>query len=746
MTQETAKKAWADFKAGRWKNKIDTEDFIRTNFTGYNGDHSFLKGPTKRTQDLWKRCEQLLKQEFKKGGVLDIDTKTISTITSHRPGYIDKDKELIKGLQTDAPLKRAIKPFGGIRLVEKACSSYGYTLDPKVTEIFTRYRRTHNEGVFSIYSEKMREIRRSGVLTGLPDTYGRGRIIGDYRSVALYGLDILVRRKKADLHLTDEAAMSEAVIREREELSIQLQALNELKEMAASYGFDLTRPAENAREAIQWTYLAYLAAVKSQDGAAMSLGRMDSFFDIYLERDIKKGILKEESAQELIDDFTIKLRLVRHLRTPEYDELFAGDPTWITIVLGGMSKQPLVSKTSFRFLNTLTNLGPAPEPNLTILWDRALPEGFKQYCSSYSIDTSAIQYENDRLIRQYCGPDSGVACCVSAMAIGKQMQFFGARCNLAKAFLMSLNGGKDENTGIQIGPKISIPKGEFLKYRDVEKNFDLTLDWLAERYVRIMNIIHYMHDKYYYESLQMALHDTHVDRDMAFGIAGLSVVADSLSAIKYAKVRPVRNKQGITTSFQLTGDFPKYGNDDDKVDSIAAELVKKFIMKLKKHKAYRESRPTLSVLTITSNIVYGKKTGATPDGRKAGEPFAPGANPMHGRDTHGAIASLNSVAKLPYKYCRDGISNTFSIARTTLGKTQETKKNNLISILDGYFTKNGQHLNVNVHSKETLLDAMKNPSKYPQLTIRVSGYAVNFIKLSPAQQREVLARTIHESI
>ncbi len=747
MGLKAVEKAWTGFKSGQWKKEIHTDDFIRVNLTRYDGDFSFLKDQTERTKKLWKRCERLLQKEFENSGLLDIDTKTISTITSHKPGYIDKQHELIKGLQTDAPLKRAIKPFGGIKLVEKACNAYGYKLDPVVVEIFTKYRKTHNDGVFSVYSQEMRDIRRSGIITGLPDNYGRGRIMGDYRRIALYGADLLIERKKSDMQLTDESTMTEHVIREREELYLQIKALIQLKEMAVTYGFDIGRPAENAREAIQWTYLAYLAAVKSQDGAAMSFGRVDSFFDIYIERDIKKGLLDEEGAQELIDDFTIKLRLVRHLRTPEYNELFAGDPTWITLVLGGIGRGPhMVSKTSFRFLNTLSTLGPAPEPNLTILWSKSLPKGFKQYCASMSIVTSAIQYESDDLVRECFGDDCGIACCVSAMVIGKQMQFFGARCNLAKMLLMSLNGGKDENSGVQIGPEIPIPKGEILNYEEVEKNFDQMLDWLAERYVKTMNIIHYMHDKYYYEDLQMALHDTNVERDMAFGIAGLSVVADSLSAIKYAKVKAVRNKQGITTGFKIRGDFPKYGNDDGKVDSIAANLTKRFTMKLKSHKAYRDSRHTLSVLTITSNIVYGKKTGATPDGRLAGEPFAPGANPMHGRDTHGAIASLNSVAKIPYRYCRDGISNTFSIAKTTLGKTKETEEDNLISILDGYFGKGGQHLNVNVHSRETLVDAMKNPAKYPQLTIRVSGYAVNFIKLSPAQQREVLARTIHESM
>ena len=743
----TNEKAWDGFKPGTWQQRIDVEDFVKSNITRYSGSHAFLQGATKRTEALWGKCTALLKKEIEKGRVLDIDTKTISTITSHAPGYIDRENEIIVGLQTDAPLKRGIKPFGGIKLVEKACSAYGYKLDPLVSEIFTKYRKTHNDGVFSVYSEKMRELRRSGVITGLPDTYGRGRIIGDYRRPALYGVDAIIARKTEDMTLTDESAMTEYVIRKREELSMQIQALKDLKAMAKTYGFDLGRPAENAKEAMQWTYLSYLAAVKSQDGAAMSLGRMDSFFDAYLERDIKKGLLDEKKAQELIDDFTIKLRLVRHLRAPEYDALFAGDPTWITIVLGGMGGgSHMVSKTSFRFLNTLTTLGPAPEPNLTILWAKKLPDGFRKYCASQSIGTSAIQYENDDLIREYTGEDGGIACCVSAMAIGKQMQFFGARCNLAKTLLMALNGGRDEKDGTQIGPQLPPLKPGALDYQEVEENFDLMLDWLAERYVRVMNIIHYMHDKYYYEDLQMALHDTNVQRDMAFGIAGLSVVADSLSAIKYAKVEPVRDARGITKEFKIKGDFPKYGNDDDRADSIAAGLVKTFIMKLKAHRAYRDARHTLSVLTITSNIVYGEKTGATPDGRPAGAPFAPGANPMHGRDTHGAIASLNSVAKIPYVYCRDGVSNTFSISKSTLGKTESAKQDNLMNILDGYFSKGGQHLNVNVHARETLIDAMNHPEKYPQLTIRVSGYAVHFVKLSPQQQREVIARTIHESM
>jgi len=740
-------KAWEGFKPGIWQQRTDVESFVKSNITRYSQGSDFLEGPTQRTEKLWGKCRELLEKEQEKGRVLDIDTKTISTITSHKPGYIDRENELIFGLQTDAPLKRAIKPFGGIKLVEKACIAYGHKLDPSVAEIFTKYRKTHNDGVFSVYSEKMRELRRSGVITGLPDTYGRGRIIGDYRRPALYGADAIIARKTEDMTLTDESAMTEHVIRKREEISMQIQALKDLKAMAKTYGVDLGRPAENAREAIQWAYISYLAAVKSQDGAAMSLGRMDSFFDAYIERDIKKGLLDEKKAQELIDDFTIKLRLVRHLRAPEYDALFAGDPTWITIVLGGMGGgSHMASKTSFRFLNTLTNLGPAPEPNLTILWSKDLPAGFRKYCAAQSIGTSAIQYENDDLIREYTGEDGGIACCVSAMAIGKQMQFFGARCNLAKTLLMAINGGKDEKDGTQIGPQLPPLKPGPLDYAEVEENFDLMLDWLAERYVRVMNIIHYMHDKYYYEDLQMALHDTNVERDMAFGIAGLSVVADSLSAIKYAKVEPVRDERGITKEFRIKGDFPKYGNDDDRADSIAAGLVKRFIMKLKAHKAYRDSRHTLSVLTITSNIVYGEKTGATPDGRPAGAPFAPGANPMHGRDTHGAIASLNSVAKIPYVYCRDGVSNTFSISKGTLGKTENARQDNLISILDGYFGKGGQHLNVNVHARETLLDAMSHPEKYPQLTIRVSGYAVHFVKLSPEQQREVIARTIHESL
>ncbi len=739
---------WNGFKEGTWTTSVDVRQFIQKNYTPYEGDESFLTNATNKTTKLWNVVLELYKKEKDNGGVLDIDTKTISTITSHKPGYIQKDLEEIVGLQTDAPLKRAIMPFGGIRIVEKSCEAYGKKVDPEVDNIFHTIRKTHNDGVFDAYTPDVRAARTSHLLTGLPDGYGRGRIIGDYRRVALYGVDFLIDRKKDNLKYYDPDCFDEKVIREREELSEQIKALNELKQMAESYGFDISVPAKNAKEAIQWTYFAYLAAIKEQNGAAMSLGRTSTFLDIYIQRDINNGTLTEEQAQELMDHFVMKLRLVRFLRTPEYDELFSGDPVWVTESIGGMGidGRTLVTKNSFRILHTLETLGSAPEPNLTVLWSTRLPEGFKKYVTSLSIRTSSIQYENDDLMRRYWGDDYGIACCVSAMEIGKQMQFFGARCNLAKTLLYAINGGKDEISGKQVAPKFEPITSEYLNYDDVMEKFENMMDYVARIYIKALNTIHYMHDKYCYEKLEMALHDTHILRTMACGIAGLSVVADSLSAIKYAKVKTIRNENGLVVDYAIEGDFPKFGNDDDRVDEIATELVRTFIKKLSKHQTYRDAKTTLSILTITSNVVYGKNTGNTPDGRRAGAPFGPGANPLHGRDTHGALAALNSVSKLQYEYAEDGISYTFAITPKALGKSEDERVSNLVTMLDGYFARDAHHLNVNVFDRSLLLDAMDHPEKYPQLTIRVSGYAVNFTKLTREQQLDVINRTIQESI
>jgi len=738
---------WKGFSSGKWTQEINVRDFIQKNYTPYEGDESFLASPTEQTYKLWQQVTELMKQEREKG-ILDTDTKVVSTITSHAPGYIDKDLEKIVGLQTDKPLKRAIMPLGGIRVVKSALQAYGYQLDPQTEEIFTKYRKTHNDGVFDGYTREMRLARRSGIITGLPDAYGRGRIIGDYRRVALYGIDRLIGDKKQQLESLEVEYIQEPVIQLREEISEQIRALRELQEMAASYGFDISKPAANAKEAVQWTYFGYLGAVKEQNGAAMSLGRVSTFLDIYFERDLQKGDVTEAQLQEIIDHFVMKLRMVRFLRTPDYNELFSGDPTWVTEAIGGMGEdgRTLVTKNSFRFLHTLYNLGPAPEPNLSILWSERLPVNFKRFCAKVSADTSSTQYENDDLMRQYYGDDYGIACCVSAMRIGKQMQFFGARANLAKALLYAINGGKDEKSGEQIGPQFAPVTSEYLDYDEVKAKFDRFVDWLSKLYVNTLNVIHYMHDKYCYERLEMALHDRDILRTMACGVAGLSVVADAFSAMKYAKVKVIRNESGLAVDYEIEGDYPKYGNNDDQVDAIASNLVKDFMNKLRKHKTYRNAVPTQSVLTITSNVVYGKKTGNTPDGRKAGEPFAPGANPMHGRDTKGAIAALSSVAKLPYEHAQDGISYTFSIVPKALGKTNEDKVNNLAGMLDGYFHDGGHHVNVNVLDRETLLEAMDHPEKYPQLTIRVSGYAVNFIKLTREQQLDVIKRTFHDRI
>ena len=740
-------KNWQGFVAGEWQNSINVRDFIQKNYAPYEGDESFLAGATERTSTLMKKVQGLFALERQFGGVLDIDTATVSSLTAYSPGYVDKDNELIVGLQTNRPLKRGVNPFGGMRMVRQACEAYGYKLSNKVEEEF-RYRTTHNEGVFRAYTEEMRLARKSHVITGLPDAYGRGRIIGDYRRVALYGIDKLIAEKKKDKAKFNQGDFGTEMIRQDEELFQQITFLGYLKEMAAMYGYDIGQPAANAREAIQWTYFAYLGAIKEQNGAAMSLGRVSTFFDIYIQRDIESGVLTEEGAQELMDDFVIKLRLARHLRTPEYNELFGGDPMWITEALGGMGEdgRTLVTRSTFRMLNTLYTLGSSPEPNLTVLWSTQLPEGFKNFCSKVSIDTDSIQYENDDLMRPIYGDDYAIACCVSAMKVGKQMQFFGARCNLAKLLLIAMNGGYDTTTDIKIGPQLPVMMDDVLSYDAMIERFDTYIKWLAHLYVNTMNIIHYMHDKYAYEKTQMALHDTDVERFMAFGIAGLSVVADSLSAIKYANVRPIRNAEGYIVDFDTTGDFPKYGNDDDRVDLIAKELTHKMITELRKSRTYRKSIHTLSVLTITSNVMYGKNTGATPDGRKNGEPFAPGANPMHNREENGALASLNSVAKISYDDCRDGISNTFSITPEALGKTREERVGNLTAILDGYFAKKAHHININVMNRETLLKAYENPEAYPNLTIRVSGYAVNFNKLSREQQREVISRTFHEAM
>ena len=739
---------WNDFKTGSWIKSIDVRNFIQTNYTPYEGDSSFLAGATEATNKLWAEVSDLFKKERENGGVLDVDTETISGINEYNTGYIDQAFEKIVGVQTDAPLKRAVMPYGGIRMAENAAKAYGYEVSPKISEIFTKYRKTHNQGVFDAYTTEMRLARKSGVITGLPDAYGRGRIIGDYRRVALYGVDRLIEDKNSQKLSLKVKTIDEDVIRLREEISDQILALNELKGLAASYGFDISKPATNAKEAIQWLYFGFLGAIKDQNGAAMSLGRTSTFLDIYIERDLRNGVITEEEAQELMDHFVMKLRLVKFLRTPEYNDLFSGDPTWVTESIAGMGLdgRTLVTKNSFRVLNTLYTLGPSPEPNLTVLWSTRLPQGFKDFCSKVSIDTSSVQYENDDLMAPYWGDDYAIACCVSAMRVGKQMQFFGARVNLAKTLLYAINGGKDEKYGMQVGPKTAPLTGEYLDYNEVMERFDIMTDWLANLYVNTLNVIHYMHDKYSYEKLQMALHDRDVFRTMACGIAGLSVCADSISAIKYAKVKPIRNEDGVAIDFEIEGDFPKYGNDDDRVDEIAAWLVESMMNKIRQNKTYRNAYHTQSVLTITSNVVYGKKTGTTPCGRKAGEPFAPGANPMHGRDSSGSLASLNSVAKIPYEHSQDGVSNTFSIVPDALGKTPENRIHNLGTMMDGYFSQGAQHLNVNVFNRETLLDAMDHPEEYPQLTIRVSGYAVNFIKLTREQQLDVINRTFHKSM
>lgn len=743
MTHEN----WKGFNGGEWQDTINVRDFIQKNYREYKGDDSFLSGASKRTKELMSRINSLFELERLYGGVLDIDTETVSSLTSYAPGYIDKDKEIIVGMQTNRPLKRGVNPFGGIRMARQACEAYGYKLSDKIESEF-KYRTTHNDGVFRAYTDEMRLARHCHIITGLPDAYGRGRIIGDYRRVALYGIDRLVEEKKKDKAALAQQNFLYEQIRLDEELYQQIAFLGYMKEMAAMYGYDISGPAANAREAIQWTYFAYLAAIKEQNGAAMSLGRVSTFFDIYIERDLKDGTLTETAAQELIDDFVMKLRIARHLRTPDYNELFGGDPMWITESVGGMGEdgRTLVTKSSYRILNTLYTLGSSPEPNLTILWSKQLPESFKRYCAKVSKDTDSIQYENDDLMRPIYGDDYAIACCVSAMKIGKQMQFFGARCNLAKLLLLALNGGVDNTSGTHIGPQMPVIDGDTLDYDTVKERLDKYMEWLARLYVNTMNVIHYMHDRYAYEKSQMALHDTDVHRFMAFGVAGLSVIADSLSAIKYAKVHPVKDENGIIVNFITEGEFPKFGNDDDRVDLIAKELTHRMITELRKTPAYRNAEHTLSVLTITSNVMYGKHTGATPDGRKAGEPFAPGANPMHNREENGALASLNSVAKLSYDDCRDGISNTFSITPDTLGKTNGERVGNLVAILDGYFAKMAHHINVNVLNRETLIEAYKDPSAYPNLTIRVSGYAVNFHKLSREQQREVISRTFHEAM
>ena len=741
-------KQWENFKKGDWQSEIDVRSFIQANYTPYEGTSDFLAGPTDNTKKLWDEVLDLYKKEKENGGVLDIDTKTISTITAHDAGYIDKDLEKIVGLQTDKPLKRAIMPFGGIKIVEKSCVAYGKQVDPDVDRIFNTIRRTHNDGVFSVYTPDIRAARSSHLITGLPDGYGRGRIIGDYRRVALYGVDVLIAEKKEELNILNVDYLSESVIQQREEIHDQILALEALKEMANKYGYDISVPASNAREAIQWTYFAYLAAIKDQNGAAMSLGRTSTFLDIYIERDLKNGNLTEEEAQELMDHFIMKLRLVRFLRTPEYDELFSGDPVWVTESIGGMGidGRTLVTKNSYRMLHTLVNLGPAPEPNMTVLWSTRLPKPFKDFCADLSIKTSSIQYENDDLMRKFWGDDYGIACCVSAMRIGKQMQFFGARCNLAKTLLYAINGGRDEMTGKQVTPRFEPITSEYLDYDEVMQKFDTMMDYVAKIYIKALNAIHYMHDKYSYEAIEMALHDKDILRTMACGIAGLSVVADSLSAIKYAKVKVIRDETGLATNYEIEGDFPKFGNDDDRVDDIAVSLVKTFMNKLKRYNTYRNAKTTMSILTITSNVVYGKATGNTPDGRKAGEPFGPGANPLHGRDTNGALAVMNSIAKLPYEYSEDGISYTFSITPATLGKEEPKRVQNLVNMLDGYFMQEGHHINVNVFDRALLEDAMEHPEKYPQLTIRVSGYAVHFTKLTREQQLDVIHRTIHERI
>ena len=740
-------KEWKGFKDGNWQYKIDVKNFIDLNYVPYYEDESFLQAKTDKTKNVWTKCEALLKKELELG-VLDIDTEHVSGINSYEAGYIDKENEVVVGLQTDAPLKRIVNPYGGIRMVYNSLNAYGYKLDEKIDKYFNEFRKTHNQGVFDAYTEEMRTARKVGLLTGLPDAYGRGRIIGDYRRIALYGTECLINQKKIDLQSL-KGKMTDDLIRLREEVTMQINALIQIQEMAKKYEYNISRPAKNAREAVQWLYFGYLAAVKENNGAAMSLGRVDAFLDVFIERDLKNGLITEKEAQELIDQFIIKLRLVRHLRTPEYDELFSGDPTWVTCSIGGMNNngKTLVNKTSFRILHTLTNLDPSPEPNMTVLWSEKLPEAFKRYCAKMSIATDSIQYENDDIMRPIYEDDYAIACCVSAMRVGRDMQFFGARCNLVKSLLYSINGGIDEMTNIKVLDGIKKNTDEVLNYDSVKNSYFKVLEKVAELYSNTMNIIHYMHDKYAYEAGQMALHNTDVNRLMAYGVAGLSVAVDSLSAIKYAEVKPIRNSDGIAIDFDVKGDFPKYGNDDDRVDNIAKEILDKFMSELRKHKCYRNATPTLSVLTITSNVVYGKKTGSTPDGRKKGEPFAPGANPMHGRDENGAVASLNSVAKLDYvNCCRDGISNTFSIIPTALGNDNDSRIENLVNLMDGYFTQGAHHLNVNVLNRETLIDAMNNPDKYPLLTIRVSGYAVRFNRLTKVQQEEVIKRTFHESL
>ena len=738
---------WAGFKKNLWQDEINVRDFIQMNYKEYTGDAGFLAGATPRTSALMEKLQGLFKLERQYGGVLDIDTATVSSLTSYSPGYLDKDNEIIVGLQTNRPLKRGVNPFGGMRMVRQACEAYGYKLSDKVEEEF-RYRTTHNDGVFRAYTEEMRKARKCHVITGLPDAYGRGRIIGDYRRVALYGVDKLIEEKKKDKAIREQGVFDTEQIRTQEELFRQIRYLDLLKEMAEMYGFNISQPAANAREAIQWTYFAYLAAIKEQNGAAMSLGRVSTFFDIYIQRDIENGVLTEEQAQELVDDFVMKLRMARHLRTPEYNELFGGDPMWITEAVGGMGEdgRTLVTKSSFRILNTLYTLGSSPEPNLTVLWSTRLPENFKKFCAKVSADTDSIQYENDDVMRPIYGDDYAIACCVSAMKVGKQMQFFGARCNLAKLLLIAINGGYDTTSGMAIGPQMPVLEGDKLDFDTVMERYDIYIKWLSHLYVNTMNTIHYMHDKYAYEKIQMALHDTDVERLMAFGVAGFSVVADSLSAIKFANVRPIRDEKGYICDFETVGNFPKFGNDDDRVDLIAKDMAHRVITELRKTPTYRNAVHTLSVLTITSNVMYGKHTGSTPDGRKAGEPFAPGANPMHNREENGALASLNSVAKISYDDCRDGISNTFSITPEALGRTEDERVENLVRILDGYFAKNAHHINVNVMNRETLMKAYENPEDYPNLTIRVSGYAVNFAKLSREQQREVISRTFHQCV
>ena len=739
-------KQWTGFdKSGEWTKEIDVRGFIQKNYTPYEGDDSFLEGTTERTQKLWDKVLKLYEKERKKG-VLDVDTKTPSAVNAYDAGYIDKNLEQIVGLQTDAPLKRAIMPNGGIRIVEKSCEAYGYEVDKETDYIYNNLRKTHNDGVFSVYTPDIRSARSAHLLTGLPDGYGRGRIIGDYRRVALYGVDVLIKEKKTELEILNVDEFTEKVIREREEIHDQIQALEDLKKMALRYGYDISVPAQNAKEAIQWLYFAYLAATKDQNGAAMSIGRTSTFLDIYIQRDLENGAITEKEAQELMDHFVMKLRMIRFLRTPEYNELFSGDPVWVTESIGGMGidGRTLVTKNSYRVLHTLVNLGPAPEPNLTVLWSKNLPENFKKYTAKISIKTSSIQYENDDLMRISLGDDYGIACCVSPMRIGKQMQFFGARANLAKTLLYAINGGRDEKSGKQVTPRYEPITSEYLDYDEVVEKFDQMMEYVAKIYIKALNAIHYMHDKYSYEALEMALHDKDILRTMACGIAGLSVVADSLSAIKYAKVKVIRDETGLAVDYSVEGDFPKFGNDDDRVDDIAVNIVKQFMRKLQKHITYRDSKHTLSILTITSNVVYGKATGNTPDGRRSGEPFGPGANPLHGRDTNGAVAVMNSIAKLPYEYSEDGISYTFSITPSTLGDNGDTQATNLVNLLDGYFKQTGHHINVNVFDRALLEDAMEHPEKYPQLTIRVSGYAVNFVKLTREQQLDVINRTIHE--